>query len=165
MILTLFKNVLFDMKYIYLINHISVEAPINYCDNYIIANQYSTNRSIDRAIVITSNKNDVRFAFTSSCLQESSCLTYVLCACLHSVVFNKYCVVFLFCFSSSCVPYVASFSGLPILVVPSLFSNIDLQCIPRVSWKRFFGFAHGQKIGIQVIQMSLKLSKTLTIDI
>jgi hypothetical protein len=28
------------------------------------------------------------------------------------VVSNTYCVVFLFCFSSSCVPSVASFSGL-----------------------------------------------------
>ena len=132
MILTLFKTVLFDIKYIYLINHISVEAPINYCDNYILANQYSTNRSIDRAIVIISNKNDVRFVFTSSCLQERSCLTYVLCVCLHSVVSNTYCVVFLFCFSSSCVPYVASFSRFPILIVPSLFSNVYLQCIRRV---------------------------------
>ena len=31
------------------------------------------------------------------------------------LVSNPYCVVFLFCFSSSCVPYVTSFSGLSIL--------------------------------------------------
>jgi hypothetical protein len=30
------------------------------------------------------------------------------------VVSNTYCVVFLFCLSSSCVPYVVSFSGLSI---------------------------------------------------
>jgi hypothetical protein len=30
-------------------------------------------------------------------------------------VSNTYCVVFLLCFSSSCVPYVASFSGLSLL--------------------------------------------------
>jgi hypothetical protein len=34
------------------------------------------------------------------------------------VVFNTYCVVFLLCFSSSCVPYVASFSELPIFYCP-----------------------------------------------
>jgi hypothetical protein len=33
-------------------------------------------------------------------------------------------VVFLFCLSSSCVPYVVSFSGLSILVCPSVFSNV-----------------------------------------
>jgi hypothetical protein len=33
----------------------------------------------------------------------------VICVCLRIVMFNTYCVVFLFCFSSSCVPYVASF--------------------------------------------------------
>jgi len=37
-------------------------------------------------------------------------------------VTNTYCVVFLFCFSSSCVPYVASFSG---LIVHFL---LPLQC-------------------------------------
>jgi len=41
---------------------------------------------------------------------------------LHIVLCNTYCVVFLFCFSSSCVPYVASFSGLSI----SVFSNVYL---------------------------------------
>jgi hypothetical protein len=39
-------------------------------------------------------------------------LIYVICVCLRIVVSNIYCVVFLFCFSSSCVPSVASFSGL-----------------------------------------------------
>jgi len=40
---------------------------------------------------------------------------------------QTYCVVFLFCFSSSCVHYVASFSGLSIFFVgiaPSVFSNV-----------------------------------------
>ena len=35
--------------------------------------------------------------------------------------------LFLFCFSSSCVPYVASFSGLSILIAPSGFSNCYLR--------------------------------------
>ena len=57
-------------------------------------------------------KNYVRFVFTSSCLYDGSCLIYVLCVCLRIVVSNTYCLVFLFWFSSSCVPYVVSFSGL-----------------------------------------------------
>ena len=44
--------------------------------------------------------------FTSRCLQEGSCLIYVIfvfvCDCI--VMSNTYCVEFLFCFSSSCVP-------------------------------------------------------------
>jgi hypothetical protein len=36
-----------------------------------------------------------------------------------AVVSNTYCVVFLFCFSLSCVPYVASFSRLSIFDCPS----------------------------------------------
>ena len=43
------------------------------------------------------------------------------------VVSNTYCVVFLFCFSSCCVPCVASFSGLYILIAPSVFSNVYLS--------------------------------------
>jgi hypothetical protein len=34
--------------------------------------------------------------------------------------------VFLLCFSSSCVLYVARFSGLSILIAPSVFSNVYL---------------------------------------
>ena len=68
------------------------------------------------------HKNDVLFVFTSSCLQESACLIYVICVCLRIMVCNV-----LFCFSSSCVPYVASFSGcLPFLITPSVFSNVYL---------------------------------------
>jgi type III secretory pathway component EscS len=37
---------------------------------------------------------------------------YLMYVCLCIVVSNTYCVVILLCFSSSCVPYVASFSGL-----------------------------------------------------
>ena len=52
-----------------------------------------------------------------------SCLICVMCVCLCVVMSNRRCVVFLFCFSSSCVPYIASFSGLSILIAPSVFSN------------------------------------------
>ena len=44
------------------------------------------------------HKNDVRFVFTSSCLQEGSYLIYVICVCLRIVVSNICCVVFLFLF-------------------------------------------------------------------
>jgi hypothetical protein len=57
-------------------------------------------------------KNYVRFVFISSCLYEGSCLIYVICVWLRIVVSNTYCVVFLLCFSSSCVPNIASFSRL-----------------------------------------------------
>ena len=46
-------------------------------------------------------------------------ILYVICASLHIVVSNTYFVMFLFCFSAACVPYVASFSGLSIFECPS----------------------------------------------
>jgi len=67
------------------------------------------------------NKNDAPFVFTSGCLSR---VIYVICVCLYIVVLNTYCVVFLVCFYSSCVPYVVSFSGLSIFIAPSVFSNV-----------------------------------------
>jgi hypothetical protein len=46
---------------------------------------------------------------------------------------NTYCAVFLFCFPSSCVPYVASFSGLFLFCFPS-------SCVPYVA--RFSGLSN-----------------------
>ena len=43
---------------------------------------------------------------------------YVICVCFRVVVSNTCCVVFLFCLSSSCVPYDASLSGLSIFGFP-----------------------------------------------
>jgi hypothetical protein len=40
------------------------------------------------------------------------------CVCLRKVVSNAYCVVFLFCFSSSCIPYDASVCRLSIIDCP-----------------------------------------------
>ena len=40
------------------------------------------------------------------------------------MVSNLYRAVFLFGFSSSCVPYVASFSGFPFFIALSVLSNI-----------------------------------------
>ena len=56
-----------------------------------------------------------------------SCLIYVICGCLRIVMFNTYFAVFLYCFSSSCVPYAASFSALFILFALSVFSNVYSQ--------------------------------------
>jgi hypothetical protein len=50
--------------------------------------------------------------------------SYVICVCLRIVVSNTYCVVFLFCLSSSCVPYPMLPVSIycPFLIAPSVFS-------------------------------------------
>jgi hypothetical protein len=59
------------------------------------------------------------------CRRDHVILTLFICVCLRIVVSKTYFVVFLFCFSSSCVPYVASFSGLSILDCPfSILSRL-----------------------------------------
>ena len=81
------------------------------------------------------HKNDV---FTSRCLWEDTCLIYIICVSLRVLVSSTYCVVFLLSFSSSCVPYVASFSRFILfLIVLSVFSNVSLLLIPSY-WSRFF---------------------------
>ena len=52
------------------------------------------------------SKNDVRFVFTSSCFYRAHVLCTLLVSVFPIVVSNIYCIVFLICFSSSCVPYV-----------------------------------------------------------
>ena len=74
-----------------------------------------------------SHLNNVRFVFTSSCLWEGLCLIYIIYVCFGIMVSKTCCVVFLFCFSSSCVPYVASFSGLSIFDCPFLISNFPFH--------------------------------------
>jgi hypothetical protein len=54
----------------------------------------------------------IKTMFGSS-LPSVVCLIYIICVCLRIVVFNTYCVVFLF---SSCVHYVASISGFSFLI-------------------------------------------------
>jgi len=51
-------------------------------------------------------------------LYEGSCVACGVCVSLRVVLSSRYCVVFLLCFSSSYVPYVASFSGLFIFDCP-----------------------------------------------
>ena len=64
--------------------------------------------------------------FTSSCLWEGSCLIYVIFVCLRIVVSNTYCVVFMLCFSSSCLlyPMLPVSLDCPFLIAPSAFSNL-----------------------------------------
>ena len=55
---------------------------------------------------------------------------------LRYLCFLKWCpthiaLSFCFCFSSSCVPYVASFYRLSMLIAPSVFSNVYLQLTLR----------------------------------
>jgi len=62
-------------------------------------------------------------------LCSCACLIHVICFYLRIVVSNTYCVVFLLCFSSSCVPNIASFSGLsfsdcPFGIFWRLFDNL-----------------------------------------
>ena len=45
----------------------------------------------------------------------------MFCVCLRIVVSNIYCIVFLFCFSSSVLPVSLD---CPILIAPSIFSNV-----------------------------------------
>ena len=59
-------------------------------------------------------------------------MSYLRCLCLFAysgVQLILCCVAFLFCLSSSCVPYVANFSGLSIFIAPSVFSNVYLSCV------------------------------------
>jgi hypothetical protein len=51
--------------------------------------------------------------------------------CLHIVMSITYCVVFLLCLSSSCAPYVASFSGLSIFDCPFGILNAYLLLSQR----------------------------------
>jgi hypothetical protein len=55
---------------------------------------------------------------SGSSLYQLSCLIYVISVCLLTAVSNAYCVVFMFWFSLSCLPYVDIFTGLSILDWP-----------------------------------------------
>jgi hypothetical protein len=73
------------------------------------------------------HNNDVRFVFTSLFVGNLMSYLRYLWFFLRIVVSKTCCVVFLFCLSSSCVPYIASFSGLSFLIAPSVFSNVYLS--------------------------------------
>ena len=54
-------------------------------------------------------------------------MSYLRYLCLFGYIGVQHIVVFLLCFSLSCIPYFASFSGLFILIAPSVFSNVYLH--------------------------------------
>ena len=60
-------------------------------------------------------------AITSSCLYEGSCLIYVICVCLHKVMPNTYCVVFVFIFLRLVYPMFPVSLDCPFLIAPSVF--------------------------------------------
>jgi hypothetical protein len=63
-------------------------------------------------------KNDVRSSLDPIVCRRTHVLFTIFFVCLPIVVSSAYCVVFLFCFSSSFIPYVASFSGLSFCACP-----------------------------------------------
>ena len=67
------------------------------------------------------NINDVSFGFTSSWLQEGSCLIYGISACLRIVVTSTYSVVFLFFFLRLVYPMLSVYLDYPFLIAPSIF--------------------------------------------
>ena len=70
---------------------------------------------------MTSHINDMQH-------QEGSYLIYVICVCFRIVVSNTYCVVFLFCLSSSWVLlYVPVSLGCLFLIASAVFSKIYLN--------------------------------------
>ena len=81
------------------------------------------------------NKDDVRFVFPSSYLQEVSCLIYVICICLRIMMSNTYCVVFLvlfvFVFTLCC-----QFLWI-VLFWYSVFSNAYLDIYSDLDFQRY----------------------------
>ena len=75
------------------------------------------------------------------CISWNRSFIYVIFVCLRIVVSNTYCVFFMLCFSSSCGPYVASFSGLSFLPLTYFFKllhyletvkfNVDMSNNPK----------------------------------
>jgi uncharacterized membrane protein len=92
-------------------------------------------RSASRLVmyVTIAVKNDVQGVFINSYLLEGSCLIYVICLWMGIVMSNTYSVVFLFCFSSSCITCIASFIGMSIFYYPF---GIVLRLFPPISTKR-----------------------------
>jgi hypothetical protein len=114
-----FKKFCIYMKYSYKIMwRILFAGLCTYASIYFTCELNSAQVDFSLYFAINSIKKQIVFT--------SSCLIYVVCVCLCIVVPNTYCVVFLFCFSSSCVAFVASFSGLSFLIASSVFANVYL---------------------------------------
>jgi hypothetical protein len=89
------------------------------------------------------HKNNVCFVFTSSSLLEGSCLIYVIYVYLHIVVSNTYCVVVLFCLSSSMLPVSVD---CPFLIAPSEFSNVYLTKMYRLTYPKHRTFLNNSML-------------------
>ena len=88
---------------------------------------------------------DFLFVFTSSSLQASSCLIFVICLCLRMVVSKIFlCCVTIFCSSTSSSVYeVSCLSFVICLCLRMLVSNTFLSCLPMVGGSiRDSGFFH-----------------------
>ena len=92
------------------------------------------------------HKIDVRFVFTSSCLQASFYLRY-LCLFTYSVVQQIFCNVFaLFVFVASLSMLPVSLDC-PVFIVPSIFSNVFLlPLFCRISQKNPKGFRFSGRV-------------------
>ena len=65
------------------------------------------------------------------CRMAHECLVYAICVWLRKVMSNTCCIVFLFL----SFHLVASFSGLSILIAPSVFSNVYIVWLPPLEVK------------------------------
>jgi hypothetical protein len=76
--------------------------------------------SVGHCVVCSSSIYDLLIVDKRNKVSWTGTINYItiICVWLCIVVYNTYCVVFLLCLSSSCVPYFASFSGLSISDCP-----------------------------------------------
>jgi hypothetical protein len=72
-------------------------------------------------------KNSLPYVFTSSCLYEGSCLIYVICVCMCTVVSNTY-----------VYPMLPVFLDCPFLVAPSVF-NVSVFCKEHRTYRHIIG--------------------------
>ena len=65
-----------------------------------------------------------KYSITSTCLQEVSCLIYVICVCLRILVYNVHCVVLMFISLRFVYPLLSVSLDCPFLIAPLVFSNV-----------------------------------------
>ena len=104
--------------------HYSVHALFFFAFSYYVS--LRSEFCVVMYVTISANKR----CLVRACIQLLVCAS---CVCFCTVVSNTYRVMFLFCFSSFCVPCAARSSGLAFLMVPSAVSNVyfntqKLQC-------------------------------------
>ena len=150
---TLKKKIIFDIfvETLFKVSHTTV-TNIFYCEedifgvikeqNYYLNNKYASHVQRFQIVIFylflwtyvffvveVSFYFFLYIVFTPICFVKGGGSCFIDVICLRIGVSITYCV-FLFHFS---IPYVASFSGLPILIAPSVFSNVCLSCVPYVA--------------------------------